>query len=84
MNMLQFNGIVESKFQRRQLSKLLKIYQFSSSEIKVRITTIPKIDQMHKFNYYEPNYTLRQDVVESIRRLRSDGYTVKVEAKIRL
>lgn len=81
-NFQHFTGRVESKFERKQLSKILKKYQFSSSEINVKLVTVPAMDDAHKYDYYDPNSTLREDVVKTIGRMRADGYIVEVDLKI--
>ncbi len=82
-NLLHFNGIIDSIFERRQLSKILKIYQFCSSEISVKLTTIPEVYDVHKYDFHELNNTLREDVMKAIGLLREDGYKVRVEVKIK-
>lgn len=82
MNILHYSGTIESKFERRQLSRLLKLYQFSCSEMKVGLSTLPGVKNIHKYDYYDPNSTLREDVTNTIRMLTYHGYKVKVDVKI--
>lgn len=82
INMLSFSGVVESKYERRQLSKLLRTYQFSCSKMEVKLTTIPHVEDIHKYDYYDPYDTLRSDVIKSIGLLRHEGYKVRAEVKI--
>lgn len=84
MNTLNFVGFVESKNERRTFSKLLKLYQFNCSEIKIGLETIPKAANIHKYHIISPYSTLREDVVETIKLLRLDGYKVKVDVRIKL
>lgn len=80
---LHFTGIIDSKFERRLLSKILKKCEFSSSEITVKLTTIPKLLDVHKYDHHEPNYTLRADVMQTIGLMREDGYKVRAEVIIK-
>ncbi len=84
MNTLKFTGTVKSKFERRQLSKLIKLYQFSCSDMRVRLSTIPKVCNIHDYDCYDPDHTLRRDITNVIRMLTRDGYKVQVEVSINL
>lgn len=84
MNTLHFTGTIWTKFERKQLSRLIKIYQFSCSRMKIKLTTFPGVVEVHKYDFYDPNCTLREEVTHTIRMLVNDGYEVRVDVKIEL
>lgn len=79
---LLFRGIVVTKFDRRHLSRLLKMYQFTCSDLTVKIWTMPELDNIDKYNLHDSNSTLREEVMNVVRMLSSDNYEVRVEMKI--
>lgn len=84
MNNLHFSGRIESKVERRQLSKLIKMFQFSCSEMKIRIKTLPRVQNVHQYDFFDPHITLREEVTTTVRMLRRDGYRVRVDLTIQL
>lgn len=67
------------KSDRRNISKCLKRVQYQCAHVKVKLTTFPKIDNNSIFNFYNPENTLREDVVETIRRLSFNRILVVAE-----
>lgn len=84
MNTLKFTKIIDSKFKKRQLSRLLKYYQFSCSEIQVKLKISPPVLDIHKYHIHESDCTLREDVITTVGWFTKAGYEVKVEVIINL
>lgn len=84
MNVINFIGSTESKTKRRTLSKLLKMYQFNCTHMKIGIYTLPEVTNVHKYVTFDPDQTVRMEVMDAIKVLREDGYKVIVDVCINL
>ena len=84
MEWLTFHMHVYSKRQRRQLSILLRRYQFRAARILVNISPIPEMtgEMLHHYHEYDPESTLREDILRSVDLLRKDGYSMSVVVKV--
>lgn len=69
----------KNKHDRRDVSKFLKRVQYNWTHVTVKLTTFPKVNNKAKYNFYDPENNLREDVVETIRRLNTDGILVVAE-----
>lgn len=75
----QYLFTIRSKRDRKRLSNFLKRVQFSTAEIKIVLTCFPKMIDYSKYNSYDVDETLREEVTSLVRLLTRDKYFIVAE-----
>lgn len=73
---------IRCKKDRKRFSTFLKHFQFKASEMKIKLSCFPRVQNYHKYNSYNPDGTLRTDVMDTVKSLTMDGYFVVAEVSL--
>lgn len=73
---------ISSKKDRKQFSKFIGNNQFKVTEIKIKLTCFPKIENYLKYHTPISDKTFRSETRELVRDLNLDGHFVVAEVSL--